>query len=94
MSLMYIRGVLLLAYINYTYELNSYLNTPCLHAVYTYLSLQVQFWLYYLCPLQKLLLRNVMFIDPPLLLDEMYASVCRTKHLPHSIDRCKFYVQK
>ncbi len=36
-----------------------------LHDVYTYLSLQVQFWLYYLCPLQKLLLRNVMFIVPP-----------------------------
>ncbi len=30
-------------------------------------------WLYYLCPLQKLLMINFIFIVPPLLLNEIYA---------------------
>ncbi len=32
-----------------------------------YISSQVQFYLYYLCPLQRLPLRNVIYTPPPLL---------------------------
>ncbi len=35
--------------------------------LYVYISSQVQFYLYYLCPLQKLPLRNVIYTPPPLL---------------------------
>ncbi len=68
----------------WTYEPNSYLNTVsmlCTHAALCIYAYKYNFGcIIYLCPLQKLLLRNFMFIVP-LLLDEIYALAQREKFL-------------